>query len=79
MSKHDSAPTVGYVFSSQVHRMMTWLLFLIIFISFVAVVIIRHQVTRDCTDIYKRDLSISHYWIHVEVGNKKVGCPRYES
>lgn len=78
MSKHDSAPTVGYVFSSQVHKYMAGLLLLVLFIVFVAVVIVRHQVTRDCHDLYKRDISIASFWVHIEVGKKKVGCPVYE-
>ncbi len=75
MSKRNSAPTVGWVFGSQLYK---WLaLALIVSLLFWGVIgwTIAYIVRRDCHNYYKRDLKLLSYWVHIEVGRDKLDCP----
>ena len=71
MSKTNSAPTVGYLFSSQIYKWIA-LLFIIILLV-VAAVTIREIVIVDaansCSD--DRDLRIGKYHLLLTVVNEK--------
>lgn len=77
MSRHDSAPTHGWVISSRINRWLALILLLLVFFMLLAVYAIRYTLERDCRNVYKRDFLVSTYWIHVEAGSTKLGCPQY--
>lgn len=76
MSRRDSAlPKHSWLFFNRLRDYMAYAFIVLFIISFVAVYTIRYSLKKDCSDIYKRDVKIFSYWIHVESGSLKDGCP----
>ncbi len=44
----------------------------------VAIIVVRHQIVRDCNDTYDRNLKLFGYWINIEAGSTKPNCPNPE-
>lgn len=77
MSRHDSAPTHGWVISSRINKWLALIFMVLLLVTFIAVWTVRYGIERDCSDIYKRDLTAGGYWLHFEVGSTKSTCPQY--
>jgi len=78
MSKRDSAPTHGWVISSQINKWLAFILIVSLLLWGVTIWTIAYTIRRDCQDVYKRDIKVSNYWLHIEAGSTKLGCPQYE-
>jgi large-conductance mechanosensitive channel len=44
-------------------------------VSFISVWTVRYAVDRNCQDPYKRHVELFHYWIDLDIGSNKIGCP----
>ena len=77
MSRHDAAPTHGWVISSRINRWVTLIAFVLVLFAIITFYAIRYSIERDCANVYKRDFVVMTYWIHVEAGSTKPGCPQY--
>lgn len=75
MSKHDSAPTVGWVWSSHLYKLAAVVFGLCIVGVLLYVTAIRAIVLHDCNDYYVGNFNVSSYWLRFEVGSTKEGCP----
>jgi len=74
MGKRDSAPTVGWVVSSHVYKLITALFVLCIVAMLLYATAIRAIVLHDCNDYYIGNFNVTSYWIRLEVGSTKEGC-----
>jgi hypothetical protein len=74
MSRHDSAPTHGWVISSRITRWLSTLFVLFLFVLLVIFMSITYGIRRDCSRPYKRDLKVAGYWVHIDAGSTKRGC-----
>jgi len=75
MSRRNSAPTHGWVISSQVTKWLSGLFIIFLVAFLIAAYTIKYTVDRDCTDYYKRDTGVAGYWVHIEIGSTDRGCP----
>jgi hypothetical protein len=75
MSKHNAAPTHGWVISSRITKYLAIAFLVITFIVFVTVWTITWGIRRDCSDVYKRDLKVGGYWLYIQAGSNDTGCP----
>jgi hypothetical protein len=76
MSKHDAAPTFGWVLGSKITKWLSMLFVFTAFIVFLAVWTVTYTVRRDCSDVYTRNVGAFGYWLHVQAGSTKAGCPQ---
>lgn len=76
MSKRDSAPTIGWVVSSQINKYLALIFMISLLIWGIAIWTVTYTLRRDCTDVYKRDVEAFGYWLRVEAGSTKKECPR---
>lgn len=79
MSKHDSAPTHSWVIGSHINKWLALAFMIVFLLVFFFTMLITYTIRRDCNDVYVRDLAGAGYWLHIEIGSTKPGCPRYES
>lgn len=76
MSKKNSAPTVGWVFGSQVYKILA-ILFIITVLIFAGLWFrITGVIQHDCNNPYVRRMNVAGFWIYVNMGSKKPGCVR---
>ena len=76
MSRHNSAPTHGWVIGSQINKILATLFVLSLIVNLIIIFTIRGVVQHNCQDYYTRTLGVPNHWIRVEVGSTKDGCPQ---
>lgn len=74
MSKHDSAPTHGWVIGSQINKWLALVFVIIIFMLIAETLWIASAIKRDCTEPYKIRKIIGGSWIVMYAGSHKDGC-----
>lgn len=74
MSKHDSAPTHGWVIGSQVNKWLALLFIINLLFWFIAFWTITYSVRRDCTNPYHRQIKAFSYWAVINIGSGKAEC-----
>lgn len=79
MSKKDAAPTIGWVISSKITRWLAWCFVLSLLVIFISLWTVRYSINRDCRDYYTRDINVFGYWITIQAGSSKTGCPNLTS
>jgi hypothetical protein len=75
LRKGPSAPTHGWLLGNQVLRYCAYAFLFIMIVFLITVATIRGVVEHDCHNYYKRNIKLFNYWIYVEVGSTKAGCP----
>lgn len=40
--------------------------------------VVYSQLEKDCSDMFKRDIKVSSYWLHIEAGSTLAGCQQHE-
>jgi len=70
-----SSPTHGWLIGNRIIRAFAWGFIIIVFVAFIFLARVQYAVQRDCQDVYKKDVKIFGYWLHLEAGSNKTGCP----
>lgn len=77
MSRHDASPTYGWVLGSKITKWLSWLFIAVLFVAFVSVWTVTYTVRRNCSDVYTRNMKVAGYWLHIQAGSTKDGCPQH--
>jgi hypothetical protein len=73
--KRGAALTHGWLIGNKVMRWFAWAFLFLVLVILIITATIRAVVEHDCANYYKRDIKVPGYWIHVDVGSTKSGCP----
>lgn len=74
MSKHNSAPTVGWTISSQLNKWLALAFIILILVLILETVWIFSAVNRDCKEAYKIKNKLGSHWMVIFVGSSNDGC-----
>mgnify|MGYP000423816037 CR=1 FL=1 len=72
-------PSHKWLFLNKFRDIVAYIAISFFIFTLLAGMVIRYAVERDCQNPYARDLKIGHYWININVGSTKKGCPVYET
>ncbi len=75
MSRRNSAPTHGWIISSQINKYLAALFVLSLLVWFIAIWTVRYSLDKDCSDLYDRRINVFGYWIVIQAGSTKDRCP----
>lgn len=76
MSRHDAAPTHGWLISSRINKWLALGFIVLMLAAFIAVFTITYSIRRDCRNYYKRNIKLAGYWLHITAGSTTDGCPQ---
>lgn len=69
-------PSHSWLFFNRARDYLAWLFVGLVLFSFIVIWTITYTIRRDCTDVYNRRLSLGNYWLQVNAGSNKEGCPK---
>jgi hypothetical protein len=67
VGKHDAAPTYGWVFTSQFHRIMSKIFLIILVLLAITIWTIFQRLEADCTDTVEQHRTIGKFDINFDV------------
>lgn len=71
-----AAPTHTWLVGNRIVRYFAALFVLALVVWLVIVFAVKGIVDHNCQDYYKRTFKFPGYWLHVDVGSTKQGCPQ---
>lgn len=76
MPRHSTNnPTHTWLAMNKLMRYLAWAFIVVFTISFIAIWTVTYSIRRDCVDYYDRNLNLGQYWVTVQIGSTKPGCP----
>ena len=80
MSKTNSAPTIGFVISSQITKWFSLFAFVIFLVGGLAIwatyIRITTRIDLRCDDPYKREITSGHYVINIRIESTNKECKK---
>jgi hypothetical protein len=77
MFKRSAAqPTHGWLIGNRIIRKLAWAFIILVLLSSFWAGMVTYAIRRDCNQLYTRNLKVFGYWIHIEAGSNKFGCPQ---
>lgn len=74
MSKHDAAPTHGYVIMSHVNKFIVRLCLLLLAALIIAGITLTARLRADCHDVARYDWNVFGYEVHVQLNKDVSTC-----
>lgn len=74
MSKHDSAPTHGWIIGSRINKWVAGLFFILLIAIIAESLWVFSAVNRDCRQPYKIRNVFGSHWIVILTGSNRDGC-----
>ncbi len=72
-------PSHKFLFFNKFRDWIAYLAIAFLIFILLCAITIRYAVERNCQEPYNRDLKVFNYWININVGSTKEGCPVYET